>query len=306
MTGMLTVRPMTPEDIPIAAKICLDAFVAINSRIGLPSEFALDFEAEDIFTHALDTGNYDAFVAVDPSGEIVGSNIISVCDDVCGIGPITVKPDTQSSGVGRLLMQTVMAAAERRGKTTVRLLQIAANIGSYCLYVNMGFDPTGTVVHYEGRCTSPAPQGFSFKPITKDTLDACIQLHKTVCGYDRAVAIMDAAGQTVNPVGCVLDTQGQVVAYTTGLHLEGHTVAIGEAALRAIIVNISELVEAARMAGKPLAPPAIHAPHAYPGLCRWLSSCGFRGIRQLVQMGYGPLAASIIRPGEFYCPSISY
>ena len=80
-----------------------------------------------------------SLVAVDDAGELVGHVICSRGDidgtPSIGLGPISVRPDQQRSGVGSALMNSVFEAAEALGEPVVVLL------GDPAYYSRFGFGP---------------------------------------------------------------------------------------------------------------------------------------------------------------------
>jgi len=247
---------------------------------------------------------FEGFVAVDASGTIVGSNLVELRDEVAGVGPISVKTDVASKGIGRMLMQAVMRAAQRNGKGIVRLHAIGSNNKSSSLYLSCGFDPVVTCGHYEGVCTAAPPegQGFIFHDLSAKYVDGCDELHKRVYGCSRRNDIKAMISHPA-PGGVVSDARGKVVAYSTGCFLSGHSVATTFEAFQFMTVEMSKKIEEARSAGAPLPPCTFFVPHTYPDVLRWLARSGFRLVRQVVQMGYGPDKT----PQEgFYMPAIQY
>lgn len=248
------------------------------------------------------TDGFVGFVAVNKNGDIVGSNLVEMRDEIAGIGPISVKIDGQNTGAGRLLMKACMKAAAEKGMKTVRLHGIGNNNKSFSLYLDLGFDPICTCGHYEGVCTAAAPAGFTCEPLSAKYVEACSKLHFNVCGVHRRNDISAMIG-TPFPNCVVLDAVGQVVAYSTGCFLSGHTVAESGDAFKQLVVFQSKQVEAARGAGAPLPPTTLFVPHESFELMRWLARNGFRLKRHVVQMGYGPH----VEPANgFYFPAIQY
>lgn len=303
----ITVRSMTAEDLPEAAQVCQEAFTAFNSSVCIPLEFP-PVEVANIPEALLGQGlqkGFEAFVAVDENGKIVGSNCIEMRDEVAGIGPISVATGSANDGVGKLLMQAVMQAAEKKGKKVVRLHQICPNVKSYSLYLSCGFDPLVTCGHYEGVCTASAPEGFTFADLAEEHVDGvsgCDQLHKCVYGYSRRNDLLAMVPHPA-PGGVVKNSQGKVVAYTTGCFLSGHSVAETFEAFQFLVVNMSKKIEEVRAAGAPFPPCTFFVPHNYPEVARWLSRNGLKLIRQVVQMGYGPHQPT---KNGYYMPAIQY
>lgn len=75
-----------------------------------------------------DPGHY--CVIAERGGAIVGGNFLDERSFIVGVGPVTVAPDGQNTGVGRRLMEHVMQRAAERGAVGVRLVQAAYHCGS--------------------------------------------------------------------------------------------------------------------------------------------------------------------------------
>lgn len=160
----LAVIPLRPEHIPTIARICYDAFGALQDRHGVERDFESLATTEMLFGMMASRPDFAGYVAVDQSRaagldkdgkptkesgmkigpasgeEILGSNFVMFCDNVMGVGPITVRPDVQHKGVGTLLMSLAFCEASQRGITKIRLIQEAINTTSLALYTKMGYD----------------------------------------------------------------------------------------------------------------------------------------------------------------------
>jgi putative acetyltransferase len=78
-----------------------------------------------------------SLVAVDPGGDVVGHVVCSRGSaggrPALGLGPLSVRPDRQLTGVGSALMHAVLGAADALGEPLVALL------GSTAYYPRFGF-----------------------------------------------------------------------------------------------------------------------------------------------------------------------
>jgi len=61
------------------------------------------------------------------NGEIIATNFMDERSPIVGIGPISVDPARQQRGVGRLLMEDVLARAAEQHAPGVRLVQAGYN-----------------------------------------------------------------------------------------------------------------------------------------------------------------------------------
>ena len=78
-----------------------------------------------------------SLVAVDPGGDVVGPRRVHQgtvgAAPVLALGPLSVRPDRQRSGVGKALVHAVLGAADALGEPLVALL------GSTAYYPRFGF-----------------------------------------------------------------------------------------------------------------------------------------------------------------------
>ena len=123
---LLTIRPATVEGSPEFAAGLLGTLIAHPGAYGVVAE---------------------------DGGRIVGSNFVDERGPIFGIGPITVDPATQNSGVGRRLMQDALDRAAAAGAPGVRLLQDCYHNRSFGLYASLGFEVRDTTAVLQG----PAP-----------------------------------------------------------------------------------------------------------------------------------------------------
>src|SRR6266496_4709590 len=134
-------RPGRPDDASECGRICYEAFRAVAEAHGFPP----DFPSSEVATVRLGAllslaGTHGVVAERAVDGAIVGSVFVHDRWPIASIGPITVDPADQNHGVGRLLMQDVMAWAEGRGFPSVRLVQAAYHNRSLSLYASLGFD----------------------------------------------------------------------------------------------------------------------------------------------------------------------
>ena len=86
----------------------------------------------------------------------MGSNFLDERGPIRGVGPITVVPEAQKSGIGRRLMEAVITrGAEARG---IRLFQDSFNLQSLSLYASLGFRGQRAGGRYEWRAEERAPE----------------------------------------------------------------------------------------------------------------------------------------------------
>ena len=136
----VTFRQAKPEDAAACGPICYAAFTRINAEHNFPPDFPDVDTAVGLLSMMFSHPGFYGVVA-ERDGTIIGSNVMDARSVIAGIGPITVDPDTQNSGVGRGLMQHMLDRAAARGAPGVRLVQAAFHNRSLSLYTKLGFDP---------------------------------------------------------------------------------------------------------------------------------------------------------------------
>jgi predicted N-acetyltransferase YhbS len=109
-------RPGRPEDADACGTICYEAFTAMANQHNFPPDFPSREVAVDILRLLLSHPGFYAVVA-EVDGHIVGSNVLDERSTIAGLGPITVEPSRQNSGVGRRLMEALLERAAQRQRT---------------------------------------------------------------------------------------------------------------------------------------------------------------------------------------------
>ncbi len=182
LPSAIEVREAVPADTGADARIMYAAFRRFHESRGFAPDVP-DLEmATGIAAGQIEDPASYGVVAVS-GGRIVGSNFLTEGDPIRGVGPISVDPDFQDAGVGRLLMQAVLKrGAKARG---VRLLQNAFNTKSMALYASLGFRVREPLVVITGRPRDGLPAGTQVRPMTSADLIAADSLARRVHGYAR-------------------------------------------------------------------------------------------------------------------------
>src|SRR5829696_2251224 len=122
-------------------------------------------------------------IVAESDGRIVGSNFLDERSPIRGVGPLTVAPEGQNSGVERKLIQAVLARGE--GARGVRLLEDAFHLRSLSLYETLGFHVKEPVALITGKPRSGPDPAFQVRPLEERDLDQCEELCQRVHGYER-------------------------------------------------------------------------------------------------------------------------
>lgn len=280
-------REGTPDDAEMCGQICYDAFAALAHEHGFPP----DFPSAEVGVAALrgmlsHPGFYGVVAHLD--GHIAGSNFLDERSTIAGVGPITVAPGVQDSGVGRQLMIDVMRRAEFQRFPGVRLLQAAYHNRSLSLYAKLGFQIREAVLNMQGEPIGGTLPGYAVRLATFDDLEECNHLCRDVHGHDRAGEIRDALSQGAAQV---VEHDGTITGYTTGVGFFTHSVAATNDGLKALIAAATEF-----------SGPGLLLPARNSQLVEWCLNHGLR-IRMVTTL---MTIGLYNEPSGAYMPSILY
>lgn len=285
----IEVREAGHRDLEAIAEILYGAFRAFHQSHGFDLDFPNLESATGLAAQLIDDPNTYGVVAT-AGDRVVGSNFLSEGDAIKGVGPISVDPTFQNTGVGRTLMHAVLRrAATGRG---VRLLQDAFNTKSMALYASLGFRVREPVVVMTGRPTDELPSGMQVRAMRPGDLIAADDLARKVHGYSRAVELRGALAQGT-PV--VLERDRRLVGYITApnLWLMNHGVAETGADLTALILG------AAAQTDQPI---GFLAPIRNAEFFRWAIGQGLKIVKPMTLMTRGEYSD----PRGAWFPSVIY
>jgi predicted N-acetyltransferase YhbS len=229
-------RPGRPEDAEACGRICYEAFHRIATQHGFPPDIPSAEVAIGLIGWLLaDPGIYS--VVAERDGRVVGSNFMDERSPIAGIGPITVDPDTQNAGVGRRLMLNVLERAAERGYPGVRLVQSAYHTRSLSLYATLSFDVREVLANIQGPALRTEIPGHAVRRAELADLEACSDVCLRVHGHHRAGEVKAAIQ---NGAVKVVEHDGRITGYTTGIAFFGHSVGESNADLKALIASAAE------------------------------------------------------------------
>ena len=287
-TPEVTLRPAEPADTDECARICFEAFAAIHDHHRFPRDFPVPEAAQALMEAWIPHPKVWGVVA-EADGRIVGSNFLDERDPIAGVGPITVDPGGQNSGVGRRLMEAVL----ERGKDArgVRLLQDGFHMRSLSLYQSLGFDVTASCVVMSGRPRGEPLDGVEVRPLSEDDLEECEALCKQVHGFERTGALRDAI-HALAPFAARRDDR--IVAYASALTFwpMAYGVAETEDDMQALLLGAAAAVDE---------PIALLAP-LQSGLFGWCREQGLRAVKPMNVMARGDYQ----EPRGSWFPSVIY
>jgi GNAT superfamily N-acetyltransferase len=285
------VRAAVPEDAQPCGRIAFEAFKRIAEQGSFPLYHpTVDFACRFVEGRIRNPAFFGVVAEID--GETVGSNFIDERGPVRGVGPITVSPEAQGRGVGRLLMEAVLDHS--RGARSIRLLQDAHNPISLSLYSSLGFDVKDVMVQLAGEPDGARASDLEVRRLRDSDLDDCARLHQQVHGYERTRELLDALhAPMLCPVACMRD--GRVTAYASTFSpwQAAHGVAESEEDMRALISGAPAVCSG---------PLAFLFPVRQAELFRWCLGAGLRAIRPMTYMVIGEFD----EPTGPWFPSVLY
>ena len=282
-----TIRRAAPEDAPVCAEICYQAFHAINAAHGFPDDLPSPDRAAGLMTTMFGHPGFFCVVA-EEDGKIVGSNCMDERSPIAGIGPITINPQAQNRGIGRRLMQAVMVRARERNSPGVRLVQAAFHGRSLSLYASLGFHAREPLSVMQGPPIKKTLEGCSVRPAEMEDLDACNAVCTQVHGHDRGGDLRDSIA---NGTAAVVERHGRITAYCSSLAFFGHAVAETNLDLQALIASADSFGGS-----------GILVPTRNTELFRWCLANGLRVVEPMTLMTVGLYN----EPAGAYLASILY
>lgn len=283
----LKIRPVAASDREACGRILYEAFQSSADA----HSFRPDFPNRDVALLMMDFLLERRWgVAAEIDGQVVGSVFVEAGDCIAGIGPITVDPEVQQSGVGRRLMQAAIEYG--RDWEGIRLVQDAFNEVSMSLYASLGFDAKEPLVVMEGVPRGAPPRNVEVRPLLSDDVDACAAVCQSVHGITRSSEVRLAL-ERFRPLVAV--REGRATGYATSLDhwSAGHGVAETERDLVALLLG--EAGETGRAV-------SLLLPTRQADLFRRCLAEGLRVVKPMTLMAMGRYQ----EPDGFFFPSVSY
>jgi GNAT superfamily N-acetyltransferase len=132
----ITVRPLREDDLQEADRILRLAF---GTFLGLPDPAS--FTGDASYVHTRWRADPMTAFAADADGQLAGSTFVSRWGSVGFLGPLTTRPDLWDRGIGKRLMDPVMACFEKWGTRHAGLFTFAHSQKHVGLYQKFGFWP---------------------------------------------------------------------------------------------------------------------------------------------------------------------
>jgi predicted N-acetyltransferase YhbS len=281
------IRQARFADAEQCGRVCYEAFAAIADQHGFPH----DFPSVDAATAACASilGNPRFFgVVAEHEGRVIGSNFLDERSTIYSVGPITVEPRHQDNRVGRELMQAVLARAEQQGVPNVRLVQAGYHTRSLSLYAKLGFTVREPLATLTGERLDFKVDGRLVRPAAETDVATCESLCVSVHGHARGGELRESVAQGA---ANVVENQGRITGYSTGIGFFSHAVAETNDDLTALIG-----------AAHGIHGPGLLLPMRNTELLRWCLERGLRVVHTMNLMTMGQYQ----EPRAPYLASIGY
>lgn len=215
------IRPMMQEEAEHLGKICYAAFADINAKHSFPCDFESEEQAIGFIQFMSTIPNLYCAVA-EQDGVAKGSAFLWEGDTIFGVGPVTVDPRVQSGSLGRKMMEDLLSRAVEKSAFGVRLVQAAFNAQSMALYTKLGFQVREPLVVMQGNAIGKQVAGKIVRPGTESDITSANAVCTKVHGHDRVGEVYGALAQGAFQV---VESDGKITGYTTGVSFFGHSVA---------------------------------------------------------------------------------
>ena len=286
----VVLRRAEARDVSAAGKICYHAFAHVSDKHGAPHDLPSEEVGEMLMGMLINNPGFYCVVA-EQGGRVVGSNCLDERNAISGVGPITIDPKVQDSGIGRQLMDAVIRRSDERNFPGVRLVQAGYHMRSLSLYTKLGFTSVAQLVVMNGvpalEATSDVRR-HTVRPATAADVPACNALCFATHGFHRGGELEQAIAHGAAQVA---ERDGAIRAYTSGLGYFGHTVGESNHAIAALLAQAPHMPSL-----------GVLLPTANYQLFRWCLDHGMRALMTMTLMSRGIYQ----EPAGPYLPSISY
>jgi predicted N-acetyltransferase YhbS len=286
MTG-LRIRVATVGDAETLGRIFFDSFESLATRHAFPIEPGTPEYTNFHMTSMLATDGIYGLVA-ESDGRIVGSGFQDERGTIVGVGPISVDPAAMDAGVGRALMQALLARSDNRRVAGVRLVQTAYHYRSLALYAKLGFTVREPLSVFQGTPKGDPAPGAAVRPASAGDIGPCDALCRSVHGHDRRGELeYQVAAGTARVVERGDDITGYATGFGYGWHAVGRT--------NDDVISLLASAEAFMGLG-------VLVPSRNTALMTWCFEAGLRIVQQSTLMTIGLYN----EPQGSWLPSISY
>jgi GNAT superfamily N-acetyltransferase len=173
----------TARDIDPLNRLFSEAFTDRYSRDGLTG-VRVPFLSPAVWRYALEDAGAGAMLWRDGDGELAGFNIVHRSGSEGWMGPLAVRPDSQSAGLGSTMVRSGVDWLRAQGARTIGLETMPRTMDNIGFYSRLGFAPghlTVTLVRDVGVGRGqPAELGFAAGEWRRAAAE-CRKLTDTLC-----------------------------------------------------------------------------------------------------------------------------
>jgi len=283
---VVTLRPMTPGDVPGAAGVWQDAFWALRTRLGLPAlarSVADNRRLERRLAFLLSTDPDGSWVAEEP-GRITGLAQAFIRDGIWVLSLLGVAPDRQGRGAARALLDRTL---DYGTPGSPGMIQASADPRAIALYAGAGFSLHPAIAAW-GPVRGPVEVPEEVRVGDPSDLDVVAAVDRELKGAART----DVVGFLLS-----LDDHRLLVDGTTG-----YAMVTGD---RVVTMGALDQRSASRLLGAALA--GVRPGGSFQ--MNWVTSNQQWAVRDLVAAGvalhpYGPvMLRGLLAPPSPYIPS---
>jgi predicted N-acetyltransferase YhbS len=287
----IQIREMREADVERCGGICYAAFKEIAERHNFRPDFPTA-EAAIELTQAFFSSPDVFSVVAERDGEVVGSNHLWEYDAIRAVGPITVDPNAQAKGAGRLLMEAVIERGKQKSSAGVRLVQDSFNSTSLSLYASLGFEVREPLALMEGQLEGDVPPDVTVRALKAEDYASCAELCRVVHGFDRVNELKHTPPFLTS---FVVIRDGRITGYASAPQFWAlnHAVAETKSDMCALLTGASNLL------GGPI---SFLLPTRQSILFRWCLQKGLRVLKPMTLMTTGAYQ----EPRSYYLPSVGY
>ena len=269
----MELRPVQMKDIQACGRVMHEAFTDIAQRHNFPPDFPNAAVAEGLLSDLLNAPAFDAF-AGEGEGRILGSIFVSRRSQVGGISVLTIDPKAQNRGVGRGLLQHGMGFLTEQGHTRQQIIQVGYHNRSLCLYAKAGFIASEMLSNMTGKPIKANIPSRGVRRASESYAAVCNTLCRKVHGFDREHEVAHAIARGT---AAVVESNGRITGYTTGVGFVGHGVGETNEDLKALIASADGF-----------SGPGILIPTGNGELFRWCLDNGLKVVQQMTLMDAHP------------------
>lgn len=192
----ISVRPLAERDLDDADRVFRLAF---GTFLGMPQPER--FAGDTDYVRTRFRASPQSAVAAERDGALVGSNFAAHWGSFAFFGPLSVHPELWDHGVGKRLVEPVVALFDRWGVAHRGLFTFAHSLKHHALYQKFGFYPRFLTTLLE-RFVAGMPSAPAFGRFSQAAdRDAALARCREVC--DAIYAGLDVTREIVS-----VDTQG--------------------------------------------------------------------------------------------------